>query len=255
MSIPVKYTFIWNFWSFATSHFNPQTTSFVPLPCGLELWEWEMYCSVAERIRFIKISDSSLRIVGSSRTGRRFLTDPFFSRNSGGEPGFRVQASGRSAAGMHRSVCWSRVLLGYLVHIWAVLHWSHQTQQLFRSSFSSAQILLHFRALSGSSCDVSLSSSSISLLKKSCWIKSLMLSYLSSGDFIVWLLPSFIFGFCRFPRNKIFTDLNIFALSGVISTSVNSKSRLYYFAFFTWAWISVRSWLRLLLSLQSCPRP
>ena len=76
-----------------------------------------------------------------------------------------------------------------------------------------------------------------------------MLSYPSSGDFIVWLLPSFIFGFCRFPRNKIFTDLNIFALSCVISTSVNSKSRLSCFAFFTWAWISVRIWLRLLLSL------
>ena len=37
-----------------------------------------MYCSVVERIRFSVISDSTLRIVGSSLTGQRFLTIPFF---------------------------------------------------------------------------------------------------------------------------------------------------------------------------------
>ena len=57
-----------------------------------------MYCSLAERIRFSVISDSSLRIVGSSITGRRFLMIPFFFRVSGAEPGFHVQASGRRAA-------------------------------------------------------------------------------------------------------------------------------------------------------------
>ena len=74
MSIPVKYTSIWNFWDFATSHFNPYATSIFPLPCQLELWESEMYSSVAERIRFSVISDSNLRIVGSSITGRSSLT-------------------------------------------------------------------------------------------------------------------------------------------------------------------------------------